>query len=328
MLSFFIIKLLITRALMRFYLSVLILTCSLLRAEKIPQKLIPWYTGSLLALSGKVIPAGQFAFQPYIFINDTYGSYKNNFSLKKTPSIIGINPFLLFQGGITHSTDFQFTMQSFTNFSNGQSVSYLGDSSAQLGFQALWAKPNTSIPDIRLTINQSFPTGKFQNLNEGLKGADSTGSGSYATTFGANIQKLFYPSPIHPLRLRYNFFYTISSKVTAYGLQTYGGEKGGETKIAPGNEIEMILAPEYSLTQNWVITTDITYTHGFKTKIQTQKPVKATVYQPSFDEFTLAPAIEYSFSKNFGIIWGVWFTVFGRNTNAFANATLSFVYGF
>lgn len=316
---------------MRFCFCILISICFLSAnqtKEITPKKLIPWYTGSLLALSGKVVPVGQYSFQPYLFITDTYGIYKDNFGLTKTPSLVALNPLLLLQGGITKYTDFQLEMQSFTSFRSGKSSTHLGDSSALIGFQAMWEKPNTPIPNIRFTITEIFPTGKYQNLSPSKLGTDSTGGGSYRTIFGFNYQKTFYPYPMHPLRLRYNFFYRISSKVDANNFHSYGGRKGVLDKVSPGNQIQMILAPEYSLTQNWVLTTDIVYSHLFKTKIQRKKPVKKTFFLPSADSFSIAPAIEYNYSANLGFIWGGWFTLFGRNSEAFASAVFSLVYGF
>jgi hypothetical protein len=44
---------------------------------------------------------------------------------------------------------------------------------------------------------------------------------------------------------------------------------------------------------------------------------------PSIESLSLAPAIEYSWSANFGMIAGVWFTAAGRNSTVFANGIVA-----
>lgn len=311
---------------MRFVIYLSLLMCSLVAQE--PGRLTAWYTGSLIALSGRVAPVGEYAFQPYLFVTHNYGLYKNNYGLKREPSLIEINPLALFQGGITSRTDFQIILQSFSNFSQGESSSNIGDCSALIGFQLLFAKENTLIPDIRFTVTEIFPTGKYQNAKESKKGTDITGNGTYQTQFGLNIQKLFYPSPLHPLRLRFNFFYTLSTKLSAENFHAYGGNNDVIDTIAPGDQIQVIFAPEYSLNQNWTLAVDVLYSHTFRTDLQRKRPTREKIVIPAAVRLSLAPAIEYSFSPTLGILGGVWFSVLGKNSEAFYSPVVSLVYAF
>ncbi|MCB1827280.1 MAG: hypothetical protein KDH94_02560 [Coxiellaceae bacterium] len=47
------------------------------------------------------------------------------------------------------------------------------------------------------------------------------------------------------------------------------------------------------------------------------------VSEVSTNSFSIAPAIEYNFNGNLGIIAGVWFGVDGRNTPEFASYVFS-----
>lgn len=304
----------------------LIFACTLISQE--PERLTPWYTGSLIALSGRVVPVGEYSFQPYLFVTNNYGTYTNNYGLNRDPSLLEINPLFLFQGGLTSRADFQIILQSFSNFSQGASSTHIGDSALQLGFQILFAKENTSIPNVRLIINQIFPTGKYENAKESKKGTDISGNGTYQTQFGLAIGKIFYPSPLHPTRLRFNLIYTKSTKLTAQNFHVYGGDTNVLDTISPGDQIQVIFAPEYSLNQNWAITTDILYSRTFKTRLRRKQPSQDRITIPSAVRVSLSPAIEYSFSPDFGVIGGVWFSVIGKNSEAFYSPTLSLVYSF
>ena len=54
----------------------------------------------------------------------------------------------------------------------------------------------------------------------------------------------------------------------------------------------------------------------------------ATTGGPSSDQLSVAPAVEYNATSNLGFIGGVWFSVWGRNSNAFVSGILSLVYVF
>ncbi|MBL7479670.1 hypothetical protein [Legionella bononiensis] len=38
----------------------------------------PWFTGPAIAISGKTVPKGVIAIQPYVFYTDIYGAFTNN----------------------------------------------------------------------------------------------------------------------------------------------------------------------------------------------------------------------------------------------------------
>jgi len=313
---------------MKLFFSLIIFFLPLLAKVK---PLVPWYTGSLLSTSGRVMDVGDYAYQPYLFFTDEYGSYDDNYSFRSQTSLYQIQTIQIFQGSLTSFADFQILGQAFSNFKKGASSTNIGDTNVLLGLQVSWAKPGTYIPDIRLTISETFPTGKYDNLSPSKLGTDETGEGSFQTNIALNYQQLFYPSPCHPLRIRMNVRYSILSDLCASNFHAYGGEKGAEDHVNPGNQILFLFSPEYSLSQKWVITADLTYQHNWETIVKTEKPESKKgekTILPSQDLFAFAPAIEYNFSKDLGIIGGVWFSLAGRNTEAFASLVFSLVYNF
>jgi hypothetical protein len=47
---------------------------------------------------------------------------------------------------------------------------------------------------------------------------------------------------------------------------------------------------------------------------------------PSSSQYSLAPAIEYNWSQNIGLIGGVWFTVAGQNISQFNSIVIALNY--
>ncbi len=120
------------------------------------------------------------------------------------------------------------------------------------------------------------------------------------------------------------------------------------------------MAAEYSITQNWVavietyilaqqassftgvITTDsssfdqqvaqsrVLNKHGrlkritFNNITPSQHNIGGSdnIGSGNVAEITLAPALEYNFSENLGIIGGAWFTLSGKNTPAFISTMI------
>ena len=138
------------------------------------------------------------------------------------------------------------------------------------------------------------------------------------------------------------------------GINAYGGAKDTKGKIYPGNQFLQVLGLELSLTQRWALALDILNIYGNKTRFTGKKGTGATgsgspnnpgdfnpiipvnpfqtlipvplvvVGGPSFNQFSLAPALEYNWNNNLGIIGGAWFTVAGRNTADFVQWVIAF----
>lgn len=317
---------------MRKILLLMIFLVSLKKMEAIEQaEITPWYTGSLLSFNGRSFQPGVYAIQPYIFVTENYAKYGDNFSIQSQQSLLQINTLFLFFAGLTTFADCQFLVQTVSNFKGSSSSTHMGDSEALLGLQASKDIKHTLKPDIRIIFTEIFPTGKFQNLNPSNLGTDISGEGSYQTGVGTFIQKIFFPKPTHPIRLRLNFIYTFPSDFSAHGFHAYGGGPHVKDRIELGQSLIAIFSSEYSLTQNWVLAGDLLYTHTQQGKVVREQPLnqKGRVFSlPTSDQLSLAPAIEYNFSKKFGVLGGVWFTVFGRNANAFVSGSLSLIYVF
>jgi hypothetical protein len=291
----------------------------------------PWYAGPLLTGSASMVPPEMLNVQPYIFLTDNYAAYNTHRHAVDTPNAWSLNPKILFQSGVTSWFDLTFLVQETTNWKQGQNTTGIGDITLYGGFclmkQGLWN------PGIKLYINETFPTGPYQRLNPAKNGTDAIGGGSYVTSFGLNFAKIVFWSKLHPASLRLSLNYNVPSTVRVHGLNTYGGGSGTNGKVRPGNSFSASLGTEYSFTQKWVLANDVVYVCANQTRFSgnpgvTPTGAPATNTSSSNDQLSLAPALEYNPTPNLGILAGMWFSVYGRNSADFLSGVFSVTYLF
>lgn len=289
----------------------------------------PWFTGSVLSLPGHVVGDKHTNWQPYLFITDDYGHYDNKWRHQTTPSTSVVNPQQLITRGFGNWFDIKIEPQMLIKTRSGHTSARLGDFPVVLGFQALNQKG--WIPDLRIILRETFPSGQYDQLNPKNKGTDSSGSGSYQTALGFNFQMLNHVWSNHFFRWRLNLVYTVPSPVGVTGFNTYGGGFGTDGTVYPGNSFMGIFAFEFNFSQNWVFAFDLMEVYNNRTRFSGNRGISqmgqtAKNTQGSASTLSVCPAIEYNWSKNFGFIGGIWFSVMGRNSEDFISYVISFNY--
>ncbi len=286
----------------------------------------PWYAGPLLTGSANVAPMGSIVLQPYVFVTNHYARFNSRRDSICLPDLVQVNTPFILQTGLLPRVDITVTPQYIYNHQNAISYNGIGDTSLALGISLFQETPY--IPAMKVGITESFPTGKYENLSSNKNGLDALGSGSYATTFSFNVSKVIWWSLLHPTRLRLSLNYKVSSKVEVEELNAYGGGNGTKGKVKPGDSFTTNFAFEYSLNQKWVFATDFSYVCSKKTRFRGTLGTSATgeaasVGAPDSDQLSLAPALEYLFTPNIGILAGGWFSVYGKNSFHFASGVLT-----
>jgi hypothetical protein len=289
----------------------------------------PWLTGTLLAPSAYVTPKGYINIEPMLFAAQSTAVYNQHWHAQKAPKLLVVNPLLVLQVGLTDEIDFQIIPQAFHYQKQDASSTNFGDLPAGFDFQILSEEKGKWWPAIKFSIIEIFPTGKYQKLNPKKNFTDATGAGSYTTVPSLVFSKLFRISKQLMLNAYLTFEYFIPSKVHVQGFNAYGGGFGTRGKVRPGTILTTILSGELSLTRNWVLALDIQHTNGNKASFSGKRGTNtdgtiAKVGYRSYDQISLAPAIEYNFDSSFGIIAGAWFSVAGRNANQFAGGAIGF----
>lgn len=299
--------------------------------QKAKKMFNPWYTGPLLTASATMMDPGWGNIQPYVFVTDNFGHYNAKRHSDDIHKLVQVNPLMIFQAGITSWMDTILQIQTLTNWQNHQHGGSVGDTIWTVGFPL--AKQSLYVPNIKVTLNETFPTGRYQHLKPRKLGTDSTGAGAYQTNFGLALSKVILWMWKHPMNLRLQFNYGFNTTVHVRGLNTYGGAPNTRGTVRPGNTFKTSLGVEYSLSQRWVLATDVVYTatgrnkfQGFAGTLADGSP--ATVGGGYSDQLSLAPALEYNLNANIGFLGGCWFTVYGRNAFNFASGILSFTYTF
>jgi hypothetical protein len=292
----------------------------------------PWYTGPLITPSATMAAPGYALVQPYIYFTDTYANYNTHRHVVDRPNLysLKVQPVIL-QVGVTPSVDTTLIMSAVANWSKGKSGGGFNDISAAVGF--LINQQTLYIPKFKFSISQSFPTGKYQHLNHNGLGLDSTGAGAWQTTFTLATGKVIFWNTLHPMNTRFAFSGTISTSVHVKDFNTYGGGFKTKGTVHPGNAYSADLGLELSITQPWVVALDIVYNWQNKTTFHgkrgfTAEGTPASVGTGYSDQLSLAPAIEYNFNADMGVLGGVWFTVYGRNAGDFVSGIFSWYWYF
>lgn len=294
---------------------------------------IPLYTGPLITPSAENLYPGQANIQPYLFVLDSSAEYDSSWHHHSKNTTLSINCLTYLQFGILNFLDGTLKLTGFYNNTKNKNVIEFGDTTFELGFQLLREKKNSKIPNIRLVISQRFPTGKYKNLNPNNLKIDAVGIGCYETFLSLNTSKIVYWIKKHPTNFRFSLSYSLPSKTHVKGFNSYGGGYNASGKVTPPNLFVAAFAFEYSFNRTWVYAMDFLYTKTNKSKFSgnpgtTIKGDLASNTLPSSDLISIAPAIEYNFSKNLGIITGAWLSIKGKNIDDFISYVFSVTYTF
>lgn len=282
----------------------------------------PWFTGSLLSTRAQTIDPEHWVVQPY-FYSTRYGGLYNNNWRAQSASVIRTNiqqTYLRY--GVTSRIDVEIAPQWVGNHAQDQSSVGLGDFPVQLGVQVLKGRSESWVPDVRVWVQETFPTGDYTNLSPTTASRAGTGGGSYATILGVGAQKAIWVTGERFLRYRLNATYGFYSPVTVQGFNSYGGGFGTTGRVYPGSVITLAVAGEYTMTRRVALALDISFQMAEATRFAGTAGVDAggkpaTVGRGYNELITVAPAIEYNWNQHVGVIAGPWFSLSGKNTAEF-----------
>jgi hypothetical protein len=277
----------------------------------------PWLTGPLIAPSGHTVPLGHVNYEPYVYGSTVSGAYNPKWHYERANhkfTNVLIQP--TFQIGVATATEFDIAPQFAWSNSNGQAEWEWNDLPITLAFQILNDKPGAWWPAIKLRFAANVPFGQYQRLSPHKNGTDAGGSGNWAPAAGLVFSRLFHFTGTHFLAVRYWISYTFSTPVHIRDISVYNSTTGSRGTVYPGNVFQTDLGLEYTLSQNWALALDVYYQHNNKRRFSGHS-AGAPIKGPSREQISLAPAFEYNWSSNVGIIFGPWFTVAGRNSAQF-----------
>ena len=286
----------------------------------------PWYQGVLIATSASNVLPGDLCIQPYLTFTAQYGTYQNNWSMKKLdPPKYTLSPSLFLEWGITDWLDFNMLPTMFTKWRGGTSSTHLADTFTALGFQLLNDHKKSPTPDIRLVAICTFPTGRFEEADVPQFVTDFSGAGAVEYGLLLAVAKKIFHDKDHPWRVTTNLGYTRSTPVKVDGFSVYGGGINAQGTVQPGSSAVFNLVFEYSVTQSFALACENIF-HWVGETTFTGFDGGRPVGSPSSFLCTFCPEIEYSFTANQGFIAGLWWHYAGKNSPAFIAPILSYCY--
>jgi hypothetical protein len=223
----------------------------------------------------------------------------------------------------------------FNTVSGGPSSSHagLGDVSvlAQVGLTQF--HPGGWLPTTAVNVQETFPNGKYDRLGD--RPTDGFGSGAYTTTLSLYSQTYFWLPNGRILRMRLNVSEAFSSRVSIQDVSVYGTGPGFRGSAAPVSSFFVDLSWEYSLTRSWVLASDVMVRRTGNTRVTGTAalgpdgmpiPPSTSMDLGSSEAFIVAPAVEYSWRPDLGVLLGVRVIAAGRNTAATITPALAINY--
>lgn len=278
----------------------------------------------MLAPSASTLPRGHFLIEPYLFDVIVEGRYDRDGTLRSTTHSHTFGSLTYINYGLTDKlTIGMLPTFSYTTVAGGADSSGvgIGDLTVQAQHRLTQFHPGHWIPTTSITVQEIFPTGKYDQLGD--RPSDGFGNGAYTTTLSLYSQTYFWLPNNRILRMRFNVSRSFSTDVTVKDVSVYGTKAGFRGHAQPGGSWFLNAAWEYSLTRRWVLALDATYRHDDSTHVTgfnildhgAGKKARAIRSDSGFsDAFGLAPAVEYNWSPKVGVLLGVRVIPAGRNT--------------
>ena len=313
--------------------AIAIMTVPLARAEALAQAPESrqslddaWWTGPLLASSPATLPQGHVLFEPYLYEAMLSGHYDS--AGKRHPTAhendFGSQSYILY--GLVDSVTlgviprFGFKDPGHGSSSSGVGV---GDVTLQATYRLTQFQDDGWLPAMSLVAAETLPVGKYDRL--GNNPSNGFGGGAYTTALSIYSQYYFWMPNGRILRTRLDLTQSWSRDVDLHDVSVYGTPEGFRGRAMPGNSSVVDLAFEYSVTRNWVAALDVIYERDGSTRVLGRYPqpqdggtewIDVRTESGSSRSLAVAPAVEYNWSSNVGVIVGAKIVTSGRNTAA------------
>jgi hypothetical protein len=305
------------------------MTAGLAKAQEGPPSTVPrqsledaWWTGPLLAPSASTLPKGHFLVEPYLFDVIRYGRFDSDGNRQSVPRSNGFGSLTyVLYGLVDKFTVGMMPVAGYNTVSGGPSSSgpSVGDLTLNAQYRLTLFREGGWIPTTSFVVQETLPTGKYDRLDG--RPSDGFGAGAYTTTLSLYSQTYFWLPNGRILRMRLDVSGGLSSNARIQDVSVYGTEEGFRGHARPGDSFLADLSGEFSLTRSWVLALDITFRHDANTHVTGHNVHDPSVPPIAFDTgsshaFGFAPAVEYSWQGNLGVIFGVRVIPAGRNTSS------------
>ncbi|TCI07419.1 transporter [Dyella soli] len=271
-----------------------------------------WWTGPMLANSAETLPQGHVLAEPYLY--DIISEHSDSF---------GSRTYLLY-GLADRFTVGAIPAFGYTRVSGGPDSSgvQVADTTLQAQYRLTRFHEGSWVPTISIQLQETLPTGTYDHLDD--RPADGMGNGAYTTSIGINSQTYFWLPNGRILRVRVNISAGFSSRVNVHGASVYGTDNNFRGNARPGNTVSVDTSLEYSVTKRWVLALDLLFNHNDNTTVTGHtttgtdgtSPVAVRQNSGSSQAYGFAPAVEYSWTPNVGVLLGARVILGGHGTSS------------
>ena len=268
----------------------------------------------MLAPSAGTLPPGHLLLEPYFFDVVQYGSYSNNGKLAPASHSNGYGNLTYLVYGLANRFSVGLIpTASYTTTTNAPSSSHIGfgDLGVLAQYRLNLFRPGSWLPTTSIALQETLPTGKYDNL--GSVPNDGIGGGVYSTKVSLYMQDYAWMRNGRILRVRLNLSDTFSGTANVNGVSVYGTASGFQGTAKPGGSLSIDAAAEYSVTRNWVVASDLVYGYSGTTLVSGNT---GTTILSDSHSLAFAPAVEYNWTSNSGILFGLRYFPTGRNSGA------------
>ncbi|WP_114239887.1 transporter [Dyella sp. C9] len=269
-----------------------------------------WWTGPMLANSAETLPTGHILAEPYLYDISSRGS--DSFGSRTYLQYGLANDFTV---GVIPVFDYN-------RVSGGPDSDgvQLGDTTFSAQYRLHRFQEGSWVPTVALQLQETVPTGRYDQL--GNRPANGMGAGVYTTSIGINTQTYLWLPNGRILRVRFNVWANFSGRTNLHGVSVYGTGMGFSGNVRPGNSYSADTAFEYSLTRRWVLALDLLFTHNCNTVVSGNTtdpggepfPQGVRTHSGSSNAVGFAPALEYSWTPNIGVLLGTRVILDGHGT--------------
>lgn len=264
-----------------------------------------WWTGPMLSNSAATLPKGHALIESYAFDQ-----------IQGDTSSYGSLTYLLY--GVTDTlTVGAKPMFGAASGQGGRLRAGIGDITLSAQYRLTPPKAPAGKPTIAVSLQYSLPTGRYDRLD--TQPGVGLGSGVHATTLSLYAQQYFWLPNGHIFRARLNIASAWSDKARIDGASVYGTAAGFAGRASPGPRFDVGVSGEYSVTRNWVLGLDLVTSRTASTKISGTtmsaggSPSTVRLDLPRAQSWGIAPAIEYSWRPNLGVLLAARFIPRGQN---------------
>jgi len=268
----------------------------------------------MLAPSAGTLPPGHWLVEPYVFDGIQYGSYDRNGKLTSAAHANSYGSLTYVIYGLAKRLSVGMIPTFGVNAPHGGPSTLgvrFGDLAVDAQYQLTKYRGDSWIPMTAINVQETFPTGEYDRLGDNP--SNGFGSGAYTTTISLYTQTYFWTHRGRVLRMRVDASQSFSSAVAVEGVSVYGTSAAFQGTARLGKTFSLDLAQEYSITRNWVFATDLLYKHSGNTQIG---GLGSVTNSGSSDAYFVAPAIEYNWTPNAGILLGLRTNPAGMNVSA------------